>query len=137
LIEETKKTMVNSLKIGLFGAGVVGGGVYELIQKYTQRATAGALPDIEIVKICWKNIEKQRDFQIDLAKTQVVSDFNEILHDPSINCIVEVIGGIDTAKLIVFEAIKQGKHVITANKALIATFLPELQAELAAHPNVQ
>ena len=56
-----------------------------------------------------------------------MTDYNDILGDASINVVVELMGGITSAKDVVFGAINAGKHVVTANKALIAAFLPELQ----------
>ncbi len=63
--------------------------------------------------------------------------FIDILNDPEINCVIETIGGIDDAKEIVFRAIEANKHVVTANKALIATYLTELLQLLSEHPTVQ
>jgi homoserine dehydrogenase len=128
---------MNDLKIGMFGAGVVGGGVYELIEKYTanQQFANNYGVKLEIVKICVQHMDKERDFKFDRAK--LVAAYDDILKDPSINCIVEAIGGIDAAKHIILQAIQAGKHVVTANKALIAACLPEIQAELDRHPNVR
>jgi len=126
------------LRVGLFGGGVVGGGVYELIQKYTQNGRLKALgSSVEIVKICVRSLDKPRDFQINNGTTTIVTDYNEILQDPSINCVIELMGGTTNAKDVVFKAIQANKHVVTANKALIANYLPELEAELAAHPTVK
>jgi homoserine dehydrogenase len=61
------------------------------------------------------------------AHTTLVTDYSAILDDDSINCVVEVMGGVTAAKDVVFEAIKRGKHVVTANKALLAQYLPEIQ----------
>lgn len=88
---------------------------------------------IEIVKICVRSLDKPRDFTVD-AHTQIVTDYDVILKDPSINCIVELMGGVTHAKDVVFNAIKAGKHVVTANKALIASFLPEIQVLLKENP---
>lgn len=127
-----------SLRIGLFGAGVVGGGVYELVQKFARNGRFGQLgASVEIVKICVKSLDKPRDFTVDASQTQFVTNYSDILNDPSINCIIELMGGVTNAKDVVLGALQAGKHVITANKALIANFLPEIQAELAKQPNVQ
>lgn len=127
-----------SLRIGLFGAGVVGGGVYELVQKFARNGRFGQLgASVEIVKICVKSLDKPRDFTVDASQTQFVTSYSDILNDPSINCIIELMGGVTNAKDVVLGALQAGKHVITANKALIANFLPEIQAELAKQPNVQ
>lgn len=116
------------LRVGLFGAGVVGGGVYELLTRPAVNKY------IEIVKVCVKSLNKERDFTIS-SSTKIVTDYSEILNDPSIDCIVELIGGTTNAKDIVFKAIQSGKHVVTANKALLATFLPEIQELLKNHPS--
>jgi homoserine dehydrogenase len=124
------------LSIGLFGGGVVGGGVYELIQKLTNSGD-GYGTQVKICKICVRSADKVRDFRVDTSRTKVVTDYNDILDDPSINCVVELIGGITDAKDIVLTAIRANKHVVTANKALVATFLDEIQSELTNHPSVQ
>ncbi len=126
----------HSLRIGLFGAGIVGGGVYILIEKFIERFSKLGL-HIEIVKICVKNLHKQRDFPLDRTKISLTTDYNEILDDSTINCVVELMGGITDAKYVVFEAIKRGKHVITANKALIAAYLAEIESLLSQNPNVR
>lgn len=128
--------MSSSLRVGLVGAGVVGGGVAELIQRNALSGRFGVLGiDIEVVKICVRDANKQRDF--DLKDIPIVSDIIDILNDDSINCIVEVMGGLTTAKEVVFGAIDKGKHIVTANKALIAAFLPELQEALSRNPSVR
>ena len=68
--------------------------------------------------------------------TIFTDDINAILEDDSINCVVELMGGVTTAKEVVFRAIQAGKHVITANKALVAAYLPEIEELLAKHPGV-
>lgn len=85
--------MAQKLRVGLFGGGVVGGGVYELVKKYTSNgklAQVGA--SIEIVKICVRSLARPRDYHTD-ANTTFVTDYDDILKDSSINCIVELMGG--------------------------------------------
>lgn len=82
------------LRIGLFGAGVVGGGVVELLQRDSvikQLSHRGA--SIKVVKICVRDLEKPRDFSIP-ADCIITASIDEVLEDPSINCIVELIGGV-------------------------------------------
>jgi homoserine dehydrogenase len=123
------------LSIGLFGGGIVGGGVYELIRKLANNGQDNT--QFKICKICVRSVDKVRDFHVDTNITRVVTNYTDILDDPSIDCVVEVIGGITDAKDIVLKAIRANKHVVTANKALVATFLDEIQSELANHPTVQ
>eukprot|EP00985_Skeletonema_marinoi_P014784 scaffold7528_cov132-Skeletonema_marinoi.AAC.1 len=79
-----------------------------------------------ITKICVRDANKPRDFQIDSSITKVVTDVSSILNDDSIDLVVEVAGGTTFAKDAVFAALKGGKSVVTANKALIAEYLDEI-----------
>jgi homoserine dehydrogenase len=130
------KTAITSLRIGIFGGGIVGGGVYELIQRCNLSGRFEALGiKMDVTKICVRSLEKNRDFEIKSGCT-FVTNYDDILNDPDINCIIELMGGITHAKDVILQSIKKGKHVITANKAFIAAFLPELQEALKANPNV-
>ena len=100
----------------------IGGGVYEIIMNRLKSTSA------TITKICVRDANKPRDFQIDSSITQVVTDVSSILNDDSIDLVVEVAGGTTFAKDAVFTALKAGKSVVTANKALIAEYLDEIVA---------
>uniref|UniRef100_A0A7S2KEY7 Homoserine dehydrogenase n=1 Tax=Leptocylindrus danicus TaxID=163516 RepID=A0A7S2KEY7_9STRA len=113
-------TISKTLRIGMIGGGTVGGGVYELIMNRLGGATA------TITKICVRDLDKPRDFTVDTNVTSMVSDVHEILNDENIDCVVEVMGGTGLAKTVVLEALKKGKSVVTANKALIAEHLEEI-----------
>ncbi len=80
-----------------------------------------------ITKICVRDLAKPRSFHIDDDETKLVSDYNSILEDKSIDLVVEVMGGTGLAKTIVLESLKKGKSVVTANKALIAEHLDEIR----------
>jgi homoserine dehydrogenase len=125
------------LKAGVFGGGVVGGGTYELVKKCLKSGRFAQLgASMEISKICVRSLDKPRDYEIDQNCT-FVTNYDDILQDVEINTVVELMGGVTHAKDVVFAAIKSGKHVITANKALIATHLDEIQALLKENPTVQ
>jgi homoserine dehydrogenase len=109
------KIMSKKLKIGLFGFGCVGQGLYHVLNNST-----GFKADI--VKIAVKNKNKKRTVGADL----ITFDKWEILNNPEIDVIVELIDDADEAFLIVSEALKKGKHVVTANKKLLAEHLKEL-----------
>jgi len=115
------------MKIGIFGAGVVGGGVIEIL--------AGR-NDVKISKICVRDAKKPRDFEIPVG-CEVVEDAEEVFSDEKIETVVELIGGTGVAWEIVRRALESGKNVVTANKALIAKFLPEIEAILVANPGVK
>lgn len=128
-----------SLNIGMFGCGTVGGGVFELLHNPAKAAQLRALGVQALVsKICVQNVSKKRDLQFfSSAQTAFTSSYDDILNDPAINCIVELMGGVDDAKDVVFRAIRSGKHVITANKALVANFMPEIVQLLSENPEVR
>jgi len=85
--------------------------------------------DIQIAKICVRDKSKKRDFDLPPG-CELVEDIELVLGDDAIDLVVEVMGGTGLAKDVVTRAIESGKHVVTANKALIAQDLPELQALL-------
>ena len=92
--------------------------------------------NVSVSKICVRSLDKPRDF-VCAPGTKLVTDYAEILGDPDIDCVVELMGGTTHAKDVVFGAIAANKHVITANKALIANYLPEIQSLLAGKPLVK
>lgn len=106
---------MTKLKIGLFGYGCVGSGLYEVLKR-TPNFKA------EIVKICVKDKNKQRNLSADYF----TFDKNELLNDDSINVIVELIDDADEAYNIVSTALQKGKAVVTANKKLLAEHFTEL-----------
>jgi homoserine dehydrogenase len=107
--------MSKTLKIGLFGFGCVGQGLYHVLNNST-----GFKADI--VKIGLKDKTKKRT----VANELITFDKWDILNNPEIDVIVELIDDADEAFLIVSEALKKGKHVVTANKKLLAVHLEEL-----------
>jgi len=114
--------MAKKLKIGLFGFGCVGQGLYYVLNNST-----GFKADI--VKIAVKNRDKKRSVTADL----ITYDKWEILNNPEIDVIVELIDDADEAFNIVSEALKRGKHVVTANKKMLAIHLEELYALQQKH----
>jgi homoserine dehydrogenase len=117
------------IKIGLLGLGTVGSGVYQILSKNKTLITSRIHVQVEIKKILVKNINKKRS----IKKILLTKRFDEILHDPEIFIVVEVIGGVQPAKKYITDAIKMGKHVVTANKELIAKHGPELFALAKNH----
>lgn len=114
---------MKKIKIGLLGLGTVGTGVYKLIHMRSDimEKTIGA--GLEIKKILVHNKNKKRD---GVDETLLTDDWQEIVNDDEIQIIVEVIGGIEPAKTMILEALKQGKNVVSANKDLIAEHGREL-----------
>jgi len=107
--------MKNKQNIGLFGFGTVGGGLFHVLEK-------GRTADAVIKKICVKNADKPRSLSAD----QFTFNPSEILDDPDINLVVELIDDADAAYPIVAGALKKGKSVVSGNKRMIASHLDEL-----------
>ena len=100
---------MNKLKIGLIGLGTVGCGVYKTIQN---------IDSVEIVKIAVKNINKPRS--VEVPREMLTDNPYDVVNDPSIDVVVELIGGVEPAYDYISTAIKNGKHIVTANKELLA-----------------
>lgn len=100
---------MSKLKIGIIGLGTVGSGVYKTLQE---------MNDIEIVKIAVKNINKPRS--VEVPASLLTDNPYELVNDPSIDVVVELIGGVNPAWDFISTAIKNGKHIVTANKELLA-----------------
>ncbi len=100
----------NRVKIGLIGLGTVGTGVVKVLKDFD---------NIEITKIAVKNLNKKRD--IDNLDDSILTDNPfEIVNNPEVDIVVEVIGGVDPAYDLLKTAILNGKHIVTANKELLA-----------------
>lgn len=109
-------------KIGLLGLGTVGTGVGEIFASPEGRHPL--LQEIEIAKVGVRSIEKARS--LNLPAEVLTTDLKAIVNDPAIDMVVEVIGGLEPARSLILEAIAQGKHVVTANKAVIARYGEEI-----------
>lgn len=115
--------------IGIFGGGTVGGGIVSILTSKSSDFAKLTGDSITISKICVRDASKPRDFDIP-SDCSVVTEYDEILSDDSIDMVVEVMGGTTDAKDVVFAALRAGKDVVTANKALIAADLKEIEALL-------
>ena len=106
------------VKIGLVGTGTVGGGCIDIIKKHQDDFKRHYGIDIELVRVCSLDPAEAEAHGVGHLFTP---DFNEIINDPDIDLVIELIGGTGVAHAIVTGAIKAGKNVVTANKALMAT----------------
>ncbi len=105
-------------KVALLGLGTVGGGVYDILEKQKGELHFKVGRDLEIAKILVRNKAKYAD-KVDASK--LADSWEEIVNDESISIVVEVMGGIEPARTYIEQALKAGKHVVTANKDLMAT----------------
>ena len=116
--------LIKIMKIGLLGVGTVGGGVVNVLKKNSVLIKARTGGQIEIVCAAVKSISEPRICEID--ETLLTEDAFEVVNHPDVEVVLELMGGVDFAKELVTIALKNNKHVITANKALIATCGNEL-----------
>lgn len=113
-----KRGAQESLRVGLIGFGTIGTGVVKLLQQNGARIRAALGTGIDLVRI--GDIDTKRDRGVRLARGVLIPDATQILDDPDIDVVVELMGGVTTARKFVLEAIAKGKDVVTANKALLA-----------------
>jgi len=125
--------MINSriVNIGIFGGGNIATGVINLLKENNYYNNT----ILNIKTICVKHLEKQREFILPF-KCNFTNDPNKILDDDSIHIVIELIGGINDAKNIIFKSLLRGKHVITANKVLIGKYYEDIYELLNKNPNL-
>lgn len=115
---------MQSVNIGVLGLGTVGSGTVNVLQRNIKEITRRAGRDIEITRAADRTIDKERS--CDISNIDLTTDALDIVNDPNIHVVVELIGGTGIARDLVLQAIENGKHVVTANKALIALHGNEL-----------
>ncbi|GAB3460781.1 homoserine dehydrogenase [Massilia terrae] len=121
--------MIKPIKVGLLGAGTVGAGTFNVLQRNQEDIRRRAGRGIEIAMVAARNLERARG--IVGPNVEVVNDPFAVVNNPEIDIVVELIGGYELPRELVLRAIANGKHVVTANKALLAQHGNEIFA--AAH----
>ena len=111
------------IKAALLGLGTVGGGVYKLVQRQKEEMVKKSGANLEITRILVHNMNKQRE---GVDASLLTDNWKEIVEDPEISIVIEVMGGIEPAKAMILEALCAGKNVVTANKDLVAVHGREL-----------
>jgi len=109
---------INPVKVGLIGLGTVGGGTFAVLERNQQEITRRAGRGIEVAAVAVRDVAKARRL---VGEALPVTDRPlELVRQPDIDIVVELMGGYEPARTLVLEAIAHGKHVVTANKALLA-----------------
>ncbi|MFZ9419201.1 MAG: homoserine dehydrogenase [Burkholderiaceae bacterium] len=117
---------MKNLRVGLLGVGTVGGGSFEVLWRNQHEITRRAGCEIRITRVADMDLAKAKALVGDRA--EVCDDGFSIVNDPDIDVVIELVGGYGVAKSLVLGAIEQGKHVVTANKALLAVHGDEIFA---------
>jgi homoserine dehydrogenase len=126
--------MKRRVNLGLIGLGTVGTGVMELLQRNDPIIKQKVGTEISVAAICDKDPDRLRlARQMKIGNSILTKDFRQILNNPKIDIVIELIGGYEPARRIVLAAIKRGKHVVTANKALLARNWAEIFSEAQKH----
>ncbi|ACD22443.1 homoserine dehydrogenase [Clostridium botulinum] len=115
---------MKKVRIALLGLGNVGRGVCMILNSNKEEIMKRSGYEVEIAKILVRDTSKARG--VEVSEELITTDFNEILKDDSIKIVLEIMGGIDPAKEYMIKCMNAGKHIVTANKMLIATHGDEL-----------
>jgi homoserine dehydrogenase len=115
---------MKKISIGLIGLGNIGTGVVKLLQQNEKLITQKLGARLVLKKIADINITSPRGIKID--RSLLTKDARDILNDPDMSIVIELMGGYEPARTFVLEAIQNGKHVVTANKAMLATYGNEI-----------
>jgi homoserine dehydrogenase len=120
---------MESIAIGLLGAGNVGGGVVRILQENRESIERRLGARVQVKRVLVRDVGRERD--VDVPSELLTTDANDVLADPDVRVVVELIGGIEPARSYVLDAIARGKHVVTANKALLGLHGREIFDEAA------
>ena len=115
---------METVKVGIIGLGTVGCGTVEILQNNSGLLSDRTGASIEILRAA--DLDLSRPRPVSFSDGVLTSDASQVIRDPRVQIVVELIGGIDPAKEYIFESLDSGKHVVTANKALLSEHWAEL-----------
>ncbi|MBI4355812.1 MAG: Gfo/Idh/MocA family oxidoreductase, partial [Candidatus Omnitrophica bacterium] len=122
---------MKTINVGVIGFGTVGTGVVRTLLEKRHLLERRVGTSVRLKAVADRNLRRSRGVRVD--RKLLHHDAQEILRDPSIDIVVELVGGIHPAKEFILEAFRRGKHVVTANKALLATHGNEIFAAARKH----
>lgn len=115
--------MKEVIYVGLLGFGTVGSGVYRMIHEHQEELCHRVGSSIQVKKILVQDLDKERDIPFD--SDLLTTDANDIIENPDIDVVIEVMGGVEEAKQLILSALRNRKQVVTANKDLLALYSSE------------
>ncbi|HVE75466.1 MAG TPA: homoserine dehydrogenase [Actinomycetota bacterium] len=116
--------MADTIHVGMLGCGIVGSAVARILEEHAEEITESAGARIQLERVAVRSLSKERN--VPLASEIFTNDPREIVADSNIQVLVEVMGGIEPARTLTIDAMRAGKHVVSANKELIATLGKDL-----------
>ncbi|MBI2204988.1 MAG: homoserine dehydrogenase [Candidatus Rokubacteria bacterium] len=119
---------MNAVRIGLLGLGTVGAGVAKILESHRAMLEERAGCRLTLAAIADTDLTRPRE-GLDIGRLPLTGDAGRVLDDPSIQIVIELVGGLEPARTFVLRALRAGKHVVTANKALLAHHGAELYEE--------
>ncbi len=122
---------MQQVNLGIIGGGTVGGGVYQALQRNGPLMASRLGVGLRVVKMAVRDVKKKR--AVNIPKAILTTDWAAVVNDPQVNLIVELMGGTTTARQVVLAALRLGKPVVTANKALLSAHGEELFAAAQRH----
>lgn len=122
---------MRGIAIGLLGAGTIGTGTLRIIEGNREQIERRLNATVHVKRVLVRDLGRSRD--VDVDRGLLTTDPNDVIRDPDIRVVVELIGGIEPARTYVLRALRAGKHVVTANKALLAAHGQEIFSVAAAH----
>jgi homoserine dehydrogenase len=125
-----RSAAVRSISIGLLGAGNVGAGVLRILDENRDAIESRLSASVTVARVLVR--DRSRSREVEIPEALLTTDPEDVLGDPDVRVVAELIGGIEPARSLVLEALRRGKHVVTANKALLATHGQEIFAEAVA-----
>lgn len=116
-----------TVKVGLLGLGTVGSGVVKILDRHREEIGRQTASDIQVEKILVQDLGKKRS--VDVQAEQLTTAAEDVIHHPDIHVVIEVMGSIEPARSYILEALERGKHIVTANKDLMALHGAEILAK--------
>ncbi len=123
---------MNEVRIALLGLGTVGSGVVKVLQSHGAEMQERAGCRLVLRRIADADLTRPRE-GLDLGRLPLVADAERVLNDPEVQIVIELVGGLEPARTFILKALASGKHVVTANKALLAHHGAEIFAEARRH----
>ena len=115
---------MKAISIGLLGLGTVGSGVVKIIENHQDKLMHQVGCPVKVKKILVKSLDKERPIEVD--PSVLTTDANDVIFDPEIDVVIEVMGGVEQTRKYILQALENKKHVVTANKDLMAVYGSEL-----------